>query len=71
MGYSYKRAKSNAKKTGRSLSELIEGYLDAITQENTEGRLPPKLRKIVGVVNLPDDFDEDVELRAAFEKKHL
>ena len=65
------RAKSYAKKTGRSLSELIEGYLDAITQENTEDRLSPKLGKIVGAVNLPDDFDEDAELRSALERKHL
>ena len=28
------RAKSYAKKTGRSLSELIENYLETITQED-------------------------------------
>jgi hypothetical protein len=33
--------------------------------------LSPKLKKIVGVVNLPDDFDEEVELHKVLEKKHL
>jgi hypothetical protein len=65
------RAKSYAKKTGRSLSELIENYLENITQENTHSDLSPKLRKLVGSVQLPADFDEDKELRSAIEKKHL
>ena len=30
-----------------------------------------ELRKLVGVVNLPEDFDEKAELRSALEKKHL
>jgi hypothetical protein len=65
------RAKSYAKKTGRSLSELIGNYLENITQENTHSDLSPKLRKLVGSVQLPADFDEDKELRSAIEKKHL
>lgn len=64
------RAKSYAKKTGRSLSEIIENYLTMITNENTNNELSPKLKKIVGVVHLPKDFDEKVELRSALEKKH-
>jgi hypothetical protein len=44
------RAKSYAKKTGRSLSELIGNYLENITQENTHSDLSPKLRKLVGSV---------------------
>lgn len=66
-----KRAKSYAKKTGRSLSELIENYLDSITSEHSENELSPKLKKIVGVVKLPEDFDEETELRTHLEKKHL
>ncbi|MBL0293512.1 MAG: hypothetical protein IPQ04_04380 [Saprospiraceae bacterium] len=65
------RAKSYAKNTGRSLSELIENYLDTITQESGEERLSPKLNKIVGSVKLPKNFDQDKELRAYFESKHL
>ena len=65
------RAKSYAKGTGRSLSELIENYLEAITEENSNSDLSPKLKKLVGAVQLPADFDYDDELRSAIEKKHL
>ena len=65
------RAKYYAKNTGRSLSEIIENYLKTITQESSENELSPKLKKIVGVVNLPDSFDEKEELRTVLEKKHL
>ena len=65
------RAKSYAKNTGRSLSEIVENYLITITKESANNELSPKLKKLVGVVNLPDNFDEKVELRSALEKKHL
>lgn len=65
------RAKSYAKNTGRSLSEIIENYLETITQEDNTNDLSPKLKKIVGVVNLPKDFDDKIELRSALEIKHL
>jgi hypothetical protein len=65
------RAKSYAKKTGRSLSELIENYLENITDENYDSDLSPKLKKLVGSVKLPGDFDEEIELRSSIEKKHL
>lgn len=65
------RAKSYAKKTGRSLSELIESYLENITEENYNSDLSPKLKKLIGSVKLPEDFDEEKELRSAIEKKHL
>lgn len=67
-----KKAKLYAKHTGRSLSELIENYLETLTQENVnKGDLSPKLKKIAGAVKLPDDFDEKAELNAYFENKHL
>ena len=65
------RAKAYAKKTGRSLSELIESYLENITEENYNSDLSPKLKKLVGSVKLPADFGEEKELRSAIEKKHL
>jgi formiminotetrahydrofolate cyclodeaminase len=65
------KAKSYAKKTGRSLSELIENYLDTITsEENEDNELSSKLKKIVGAVQLPKDFDEEKELSFYLEKKH-
>ncbi|MDP2385374.1 MAG: DUF6364 family protein [Bacteroidota bacterium] len=65
------KAKSYAKQTGRSLSELIENYLESITQDNKDQKISPKLKRIVGSVKLPKDFDEEKELRSYFEKKHL
>lgn len=65
------RAKSYAKNTGRSLSDLIENYLDSITQDHKTRKLSPKLGKIVGAVKLPADFNEEKELRSQLEKKHL
>ena len=65
------RAKLYAKSTGRSLSELIENYLIKVTQEESTTDLSPRLKKIVGVVNLPEDFNEEIELRSAMEKKLL
>ena len=65
------RAKLFAKNTGRSLSEIIENYLVTITEEDTTNNLSPKLKKIVGAVSLPEDFNEEEELRSALEKKHL
>jgi hypothetical protein len=65
------RAKSYAKHTGRSLSELIENYLETITQEGGEEKISPKLNKIVGSVKIPKNFDQEKELRSYFESKHL
>lgn len=64
------RAKVYARKTGRSLSELIEAYLERVTEEEDHD-LSPRLKSIVGAVKLPKDFDEEKELRSYHEKKHL
>ena len=65
------RAKIYAKNTGRSLSELVEKYLETITEDNSNQKISPKLKKIIGAVTLPKDFDEEKELRSYLEKKHL
>ncbi len=65
------RAKIYAKSTGRSLSELIENYLETVTQDAGDEKRSPKLKKIVGSVKLPKNFDEEKELRSYFEEKHL
>jgi predicted transcriptional regulator len=67
-----KKAKSYAKNTGRSLSELIENYLDTLTDEQKDThQISPKLKKLAGSVKLPRDFDEKSALSAYFENKHL
>ncbi len=66
------KAKTYAKETGRSLSEMIESYLENLVEENnSKEKISPRLKKIVGSVKLPKDFDEKKELRTYFEKKHL
>ena len=65
------RAKVYAKNTGRSLTEIIENYLTILTQEKDEAKLSPKLKKIVGSVTLPSNFEDDKELRSDLEEKHL
>jgi hypothetical protein len=42
-----------------------------MTQERTEKKVSPKLKKLIGAVKLPKDFDEKKELRSYYEKKHL
>ena len=67
-----KKAKVYAKQTGRSLSELVEKYLDELTDTNvSDEQLSPKLRSLVGVVKLPDDFDEDKILHEYLLNKHF
>ena len=65
------KAKIYAKNTGRSLSEIIENYLESITEDNGKQKISPKLKKIVGAVSLPKNFDEQKELRSYLENKHL
>jgi len=67
-----RKAKLYAKHTGRSLSELIENYLESLTEENKDKeQLSAKLKNIVGSVKLPADFDEKAALGAYLENKHL
>lgn len=65
------RAKAYAKNSGRSLSELVERYLENITQAGNVSESSPKVKSLVGAVKLPADFDLEDELRKALEKKHL
>ena len=65
------KAKHYAKNTGRSLSELVEKYLETIVESNDDRVISPRLKKLVGAVNLPHDFDDDIELRSYLESKHL
>ncbi len=65
-------AKMYAKKTGKSLSEIIQNYLEKLTlDEEVDNNLSSKLSKIAGSVELPKDFNEKEELRKYMENKHL
>ena len=67
------RAKIYAKKTGRSLSEIVEVYLESITSENPGENedISPKLRKLIGSIKLPRNFNEEKIRREYLEKKYL
>ncbi len=64
------RAKKYAQQTGRSLSELVQNYLDKITATQAEGALDEKLARLQGSVQLPANFDEQEALRSNLEEKH-
>ena len=67
-------AKIFAKETGRSLSELVEKYLESITQNNSSldknESISPRLRRLIGVVKLPKDFDENKVKTSYLAKKN-
>lgn len=59
------RAKRYAEKTGRSLSHLVESYLNNITKSEPDlkKKLPEDLRKLFGAVSLPNDLNHKKEVR--------
>lgn len=64
-------AKVYAKKNGRSLSSLIEGYLKALSQsEDEEVDLSPKVKSLLGRVKVPADFNYKDALSDSINTKH-
>ncbi len=67
------RAKKYASNKGRSLSDIIENYLKAITrdeiQENIE--LTPIVKSLKGSFKAPDNFDYKKELTKRLTEKYL
>jgi hypothetical protein len=64
-------AKKYALKKGRSLSNIIENYLKTISaKEEKEEKLSPKVMKLMGSINLPEDFDYKKDLSKALSKKY-
>lgn len=59
------RAKRYAHKTGRSLSDLVESYLDNITSGESEpvNELPEDVKKLFGSVKMPLDLNHKKEIR--------
>jgi formiminotetrahydrofolate cyclodeaminase len=64
------KAKEFASKSNRSLSDIIETYLERITDKNVED-VDNELSKIIGVIKLPADFDEKKEIRSILTSKRL
>ena len=66
-----KKAKSYAQSKGRSLSELIENYLKTLsTKEPVQEELSPRVKKLMGAVKLPKDYDYKKNLSEEINKKY-
>ena len=67
------RAKKYARKKGRSLSDIIENYLKAITKEEPaeETEITPSVKSLRGSFKAPADFDYKKELTKALSDKYL
>jgi len=64
-------AKKYARQSGKSLSHLVENYLKTISRkDNDKNDLSPKVKKLMGSIKLPDDFDYKAELSRSLSKKH-
>ena len=51
------KAKIYAKGTGRSLSEMVENYFKSLVVKPEEKDINPKVKKLIGRITLPEDFD--------------
>lgn len=68
------RAKKYARKKGRSLSDLIENYLKALTTEETatiKQELSPTLKSLRGSFKEPKDFNYKKEVSDRLAEKYL
>ena len=66
------KAKAYAKEKGRSLSDIIENYLKAITHEQEiEVEISPKVKALKGSFKAPKNMDYKKELSKRLAKKYL
>lgn len=69
------KAKIYARKKERSLSDLIENYLKALTNEDSsttkEEELTPIVKSLKGSFKLPKNFDYKKELTDRLSEKYL
>jgi hypothetical protein len=67
------KAKRYSKIKGRSLSELIENYLQFLTSsDKTKSlQLTPRIKKLKGAIKLEKDFDIKKGYTDYLTKKHL
>ena len=68
-----RRAKVYARTKGRSLSDLVENYLKLLTRDTAikDSDYSPRVKSLLGSVNLPVDFDYKKELADSLAKKYL
>ena len=71
---SIERAKNYAKKTQRSLSEIVQHYFDNLTILDKDKDISEKLNLISGIAKVPENYtDEDLDndKREYLENKYL
>ena len=65
------RAKNYARKKNTSLSQLIETYLNFLTNpKNENDDVTPLVRSLSGVIDLPKDFDSKASYKSHLLKKY-
>ena len=67
------RAKKYANGKGRSLSDIVENYLKAITKEDTDEDidLTPIVKSLKGTFKAPQNIDYKKELSKRLKEKYL
>ncbi len=67
------KAKKYARTRERSLSDLIENYLKALTKEDpiNKEELTPTVKSLKGSFKMPKDFDYKKELSERLSEKYL
>lgn len=64
------RAKLYAMQNKISLSKLIETYLDTVAADNRKTSISPTVESLIGVIELPEDFDYKEELSGYISEKY-
>ena len=64
------KAKKYAKGTQRSLSEIVQKYLESLVEESDKSELAPKIKKLAGSLKLPENFDYDKALDDYYKEKY-
>ena len=66
-----KRAKKYSAQTGKSLSKIIETYLDSVTlpQQSKTKKFSPRVKRLMGSVKLPKNFDYKTTVEEAVKEK--
>lgn len=64
-------AKKYAKNKGKSLSDIVENYLMTLTtNDNKDESISPRIMKLMGTIELPEDFDYKKALTSGLTKKY-
>ena len=64
-------AKKYAKNNGKSLSDIVENYLMTLTtKESKDETISPRILKLMGTIELPEDFDYKKALTNGLAKKY-